>query len=203
MHITNWRQFLKDGLPSDDKPASITIGVFDGVHLGHQALIKRIVSYNADAGYVPVIFTFRQNHKTRNKVQSTENKEPRDIQSFEERLALFEKLGVQITVVIDFSEEFMRLPGSEFLQILSEHCNIGFFAVGSGFRCGCQLDTDAAAIAGYFASQNIPVEIVPLVCDGQLPVSSSRIRAAIAEGDILKAQAMLGKMNTVTGTDFS
>jgi len=186
MRIIKWRQFLKDGLLSDDKPASITIGVFDGVHLGHQALIKRIVSYNADAGYVPVIFTFRQNHKTKKLC---------DIQSFEERLAIFERLGVQITVAIDFSEEFRQMPGLDFLQLLLEHCRIGFFAVGSDFRCGYQLDTNASAIAGYFAAQKIPVEIVPLVCDEQLPVSSSRIRAAIAGGDILKAQTMLGNMS--------
>ena len=197
MRIIKWRQFLKDGLQSGDKPASITIGIFDGVHLGHQALINRVVSYNADTGYVPVIFTFRQNHKTKNKKQRTfgsENKELCDIQSFEERLAVFEKLGVQITVVIDFSEEFRQMPGIDFLQLLSEHCRIGFFAVGSDFRCGYQLDTDAAAIERYFASRNISVEIVPLVCDEQLPVSSSRIRAAMAEGDILKAQTMLGKI---------
>jgi len=187
MRVINWRQFLKDGLPLGEKPASITIGVFDGVHLGHHALINRIVSYNADAGYVPVIFTFRQNHKT-------ENKEQCDIQSFDERLAVFERLRVQITVVIDFTEEFRQMPGREFLQILSEHCNIGFFAVGSDFRCGYRLDTDAVAIVEFFSSQNIPVEIVPLVCEGQFPVSSSRIRAAMADGDIERAQTMLGKM---------
>jgi len=218
MRVIKWRQFLKDGLQSGNKPASITIGIFDGVHLGHQALIKRVVSYNADDGYVPVIFTFRQNHKTKkstfrfgeqrteNKEQRTEDREQRtcpfgsenrelcDIQSFEERLAVFERLGVQITVVIDFTEEFRRMTGREFLLMLSEHCCVGFFAVGSDFRCGYQLDTDAAAIVEFFTSRKIPVEIAPLVYDGQLPVSSSRIRAAMADGDILKAQTMLGNI---------
>jgi len=196
MQLINWRQFLENGLPLGDKLASMTIGIFDGVHRGHQALIKRIVSHNApplnapSAGYVPVVFTFRQNHKTENS--NLRFGEQGDIQSFEERLAMLERLGVQITVVIDFSEEFRRMRGVEFLKILLEHGNAGFFAVGSDFRCGYQLDTNAAAIKKFFLSHNIPVEIVPQVMQGTLPVSSSRIRAAIAAGDHALAQAMLG-----------
>jgi len=205
MQLIKWRQFLENGLPLGDKLASMTIGVFDGVHRGHQALIERIVSRNANtsAGYVPVVFTFRQNHKTENKEQRTENSNLRfgeqgDIQSFEERLAVLERLGVQITVVIDFSEEFRRMRGIEFLKILLEHGNAGFFAVGSDFRCGYQLDTDASAIKKFFSSHNIPVEIVPQVMQGTLPVSSSRIRAAIAAGDHTLAQAMLGGKSSST-----
>ena len=203
MQSIKWRQFLDKGLPLGDKLASITVGVFDGVHRGHQTLIERVVSHNAtslnvqSASYVPVVFTFRQNHKTKDKEQKTENSNLRfggqgDIQSFEERLAILEKLGVQITVVIDFSEEFRRMRGNEFLKILLERGNVGFFAVGSDFRCGYQLDTDAAAIKKFFSSHNIPVEIVPQVMEGTLPVSSSRIRAAIAAGDHTLAQAMMG-----------
>ena len=198
MQIIKWHQFLDDGLPLGDKPASVTIGVFDGVHRGHQALIERVVSHNANpkADYVPVVFTFKRNHKTENIQQRTENSnlrfgEQSDIQSFEERLAMLESFGIQITVVIDFSDKFRRMPGAEFLKILLERGKIGFFAVGGGFRCGYQLDTDAAAIEKFFASHNVPVEIVPQVMEGTLPVSSSRIRAAIAAGDHALAQAML------------
>ena len=183
MHLIKWQQFLETGLPLNDKPASVTIGVFDGVHRGHRALIERVVSHNTE--YVPVVFTFRENHKTGSREQE-------DIQSFKERLTVFERLGIQITVVIDFTEEFRRMPGIEFLRILLEHGKVGFFAVGSGFRCGYQLDTDATAIERFFALRSIPVEIVPQVMEGELPISSSRIRAAIADGDTLKAQAMLG-----------
>ena len=190
MHLIKWHQFLKTGLPLNNKPASVTIGVFDGVHRGHRALIGRVVSHNTE--YTPVVFTFRENHKTGSREQRAENKEQEDIQSFKERLAVFEKLGIEITVTIDFTEEFRRMPGIEFLKILLEHGKVGFFAVGSDFRCGYQLDTDAAAIERFFALRSIPVEIVPQVMEGEFPVSSSRIRAAIAEGDILKAQAMLG-----------
>ena len=202
MKIIEWHQFLNDGLSIGDRPASMTVGIFDGVHRGHQALINRVVSHNAD--YAPVVVTFRQNHKTVNnelstsplgevsRVQLTMNNETRDIQSFEERLIMFESLGVQITIVIDFTDEFMRLPGREFLRLLLKHCNIGFFAVGSDFKCGYRLDTDALAIQSFFDSRNIPVEIMQQVMEGALPISSSRIRAAIADGELELARTMLG-----------
>jgi len=180
MKTVDWSQFLENGLQLHGKQSSMTVGVFDGVHLGHQALIKKIISQNEN--YTPVIFTFRQNHKTDSK----------DILSFKERLAMFGKLGIQITVVIDFTSEFKLMPGIEFLNLLLKHGGIGFFAVGSDFRCGYQLDTDAKAIQNFFASRNIPAEIVSQVIHESLPVSSSRIRAALASGDIAMAEKMLG-----------
>jgi riboflavin kinase/FMN adenylyltransferase len=186
MLVINWQQFIEKGFSLEGKKTSMTVGVFDGVHRGHQVLIERVVSFNAD--YVPVVITF----------QITNNREQRNIQSFQERLSRFESLGIKITIVIDFTEEFRQMPGINFLEILLKYGNIGFFAVGNNFRCGYRLDTDAAAIQNFFASRNISVEIVPEVCHpadglkGSQPVSSSRIRAAIAAGDITLAQAMLG-----------
>jgi riboflavin kinase/FMN adenylyltransferase len=130
-----------------------------------------------------VIFTFRENHKTRDD----------DIQSFQQKLVEFERLGVKITVVIDFTESFRRIPGIEFLETIFKHCSIGFFAAGSSFRCGFQLDTDAEAIQKFFNSHNIPAEIVPEVTEDSLPVSSSRIRKCINRGELQLAESMLGR----------
>ncbi|MCL2175253.1 MAG: FAD synthetase family protein [Treponema sp.] len=193
MQIINWQDFLQNGLPLGEENecfCAMTVGVFDGVHRGHQALIKRVVSHNAE--FVPVVVTFRENHKIVSREQAAESRELCDIQSFQQRLDLFERLGIQIVIVVEFNDEFRKMKGAEFLKILSEHAKVGFFAAGSDFRCGYQLDTDAEAIKNYFASQNIKAEIVPQVMEGTSPVSSSRIRAAIASGDTALAQAMLG-----------
>jgi riboflavin kinase/FMN adenylyltransferase len=181
MKVIEWQQFLEEGLPLSGKLSSMTAGIFDGVHLGHQALLKQIVTH--DVNKVPVVITFRQNHKT----------ECENILTFRQRLEIFESLGVQITVVIDFTEEFKKMPGVEFLKILLKRGNVGFFAVGSDFRCGFQQDTDAVMIQDFFTSRNIPAEVVPKVSEGSLPVSSSRIRGAISAGDIELAQKMLGR----------
>ena len=105
---------------------------------------------------------------------------------------MFEKLGIEIVINIEFTEEFKQMPGAEFLEILIKHGNVGFFACGCDFRCGCRLDTDAAAAKSFFASRGIPVEVVPQVMEGSLPISSSRIRAAIAAGDKTLAETLLG-----------
>jgi len=190
MLTVEWHQFLENGLPLKNKQSSMTVGVFDGVHRGHQALINRVVSHNTDCGgasvgKTSVVVTFRENHKTE---EDTDN-----ILSFGQKAAMLEKLGVEILLVVDFTESFRRMGGIEFLEILLLHGNIGFFAVGSGFRCGYQQDTDAQAIRDFFVSRNIPVEIVPEVMEGSLPVSSSRIRNAIAQGDLQLAKTMLGR----------
>ena len=183
MKIIEWPQFLENGIGPEEKLTSMTIGIFDGVHLGHRALIERIVSHNINL--IPVIITFRQNHKTKNN-------ERRNLLTFQKRLTMFEKLGIQITIVIDFTEEFKRMPGIDFLNILLKHGRIGFFAAGYNFRCGNKLDTDADSIKIFFSSHSIPAEIVPQVTEGGLPISSSRIRSAVAAGDLSLAQTMLG-----------
>jgi len=180
MKIINFADFLENGLALEDKKSAMTVGIFDGVHLGHQKLIKRVVSHNSNL--VPAVITFKDNHKS----------ESADIQSFEKRLAMFKKLGIKIVIVIDFTQEFRRMPGVEFLKILLQRGNIGYFAIGEDFSCGYQLDTNAKEIKIFFESHNIAAGIVPDVMEGSLPVSSSRIREAIAAGDIQLAEKMLG-----------
>jgi riboflavin kinase/FMN adenylyltransferase len=175
----DWSSFLENGLPIERKKSSVTVGVFDGVHRGHQALIANIVSYNND--YIPAVVTFR------------EPKITDSIQSFRQKAEMLGSLGVKILVVIDFTESFRQIPGIEFLKILLKHGNIGFFTVGSNFRCGYQLDTNAKDIDIFFTSHNIPVTILPEVMEGSLPVSSSRIRSAVNSGDFRLAEAMLGR----------
>ena len=84
------------------------------------------------------------------------------------------------------------MSGIDFFNVLLKRGNVGFFTVGNDFRCGYQLDTGADEIKDFFKSHNIPVEIIPQITEGSLPISSSRIRSAIAAGDFSLAQAMLG-----------
>nr|AXS01334.1 riboflavin biosynthesis protein [uncultured bacterium] len=209
MLVIDWAQFLEDGLPIGQNLSSMTVGVFDGVHRGHQALLERIVSHNAN--YVPVVVTFKENHKTgmvKNFSKEVHTAARRhggelgivDILTFERKTEILADMGVKILLVVDFTESFRHMRGIEFLEILLKHANIGFFAVGSNFRCGYQLDTGAVDIRDFFASRNIPVEIVPEVMEGSLPISSSRIRSCIANGDIELAEKMLGAQY---GTEWS
>jgi len=191
MRVIEWPQFLEETSPLGGNPSAVTVGIFDGVHRGHQALISQVVSQKPRAA--PVIITFRQSsHKKKSGYGHTG-----DILTFRQKIALFESLGVSLTIVIDFSESFSRMGGADFLQILYEYGNMSFMAVGSDFRCGYQLDTDALLIRELNARRDIPTCIVQPLTEGGLPISSSNIRAAVTRGKLETAGAMLGRPFTI------
>ena len=196
MQIIEWRQFLAAAVPLEGKPSAITVGIFDGVHRGHRALIERIVSHKecAVSAAVPIVITFIQSH---HKKTRSDRKYPGDIVSFRQKMAVFESLGVSVTIAIEFTESFRRMGGQEFLRILGEHGNMSYMAVGGNFRCGYQLDTDAPAIQAFNARRNIPTCIVQPLTEGGEPISSSQIRTAIVHGNLREAAAMLGRPFTV------
>jgi len=190
MRIIEWPEFLEKSLPLDGKASAVTVGVFDGVHRGHKALIDQVMAQKSQA--LPVVVTFRQSQYKKAQGQEYFG----EILSFRQKMDAFESLGISITVLIEFSESFRRLTGREFLQILQEQGKMRFLAVGSNFRCGYQLDTDAPAMQKFNTEQNIPTVIVPVLAEntlnGTVTISSSRIRAAIARGELKSAALMLG-----------
>jgi riboflavin kinase/FMN adenylyltransferase len=193
MRIIEWPQFLEDPSPFGEKSSAITVGVFDGIHRGHKALIERIVAYNGSA--IPVVVTFRQSDYK--KARSADREYPGEILSYRQKLAAFESLGVSVTVIIEFSESFRHMSGTDFLRILQEHGKMCFLAVGSNFRCGYQLDTDALLMQKINKQMNIPTDIVQVLTEGAVTISSSQIRNAICGGELKTAAAMLGYPFTV------
>jgi riboflavin kinase/FMN adenylyltransferase len=163
----------------------MTVGVFDGVHRGHVELIRKIVS----RGPCPTVVTFRENPK---KFLSPRRYEG-DIFSLEQKLAAFEDLGAVRVILIDFSQEFSKINGWEFIDSLESRGGLVFLAIGANFRCGYRHETGAELIRQKNERKGIPTEIVPPVLWENGPVSSSRIRAAILGGDMEAAGALLGR----------
>jgi riboflavin kinase/FMN adenylyltransferase len=165
----------------------MTIGVFDAVHLGHRELIQRIVR----RGPNPTVITFRENPKKR----VFPNLYDGDLYSFKQKLTVFDSLGVSRVVLIDFSEEFCKLKGTEFLDLLEDRGKMAFLAIGINFRCGYQQDTGADLVKEINEDRGIPTELVaPVVPEGETaPVSSSIVRAAVKAGDIGTAAALMGR----------
>jgi riboflavin kinase/FMN adenylyltransferase len=169
------------------KGASVTIGVFDGLHAGHRALIERCVR-RAGAG-PSVVFTFRNNPKKLLKPDAF----PGDLVSLDRKLELLEAFGVDLVVLIDFSGDFSRMPGRIFLSTLHESVHPDFVAIGSDFHCGKGRDTDAAELRSFFGERGVTVEIfAPVVAGGEV-VSSTRIRLALQSGNIGAASELLGR----------
>ncbi|MDR1374581.1 MAG: riboflavin biosynthesis protein RibF [Treponema sp.] len=183
MQLIDWSRFTAgaENLFSGTGSA-MTIGVFDGVHCGHQALIGRITG----RGLQPVIVTFTGTPKFFRHDWEGE------IYSLDRKLASFDQLGAVLTILIDFSPNFSKLSGRDFIRILRERGRLRFLAVGGNFRCGYRLDTDAVAI-GAMNSEELQTEVLSPVFSGGSPVSSSRIRAALGAGDLAAAAELLGR----------
>ncbi|MDR2096573.1 MAG: FAD synthetase family protein [Treponema sp.] len=185
MLVLDWAEFA--GPPSDrrGKPSAMTIGVFDGVHRGHQALIRKVV----ERGPFPTVITFRQNPKSILNAESYEG----DILSPVQKLECLEALGVERAILIDFSGNFSKLKGREFIDTLKNRGNLVFLAIGRNFRCGYKLDTDAACIQAIGEAGGIAIEVIPPLGEGHGPVSSTRIRSAILKGNMEEASCLLGR----------
>jgi riboflavin kinase / FMN adenylyltransferase len=184
MNVIPWEEF-RAGKPYGE-PLAAAIGVFDGLHLGHRELIGRVLGRR---GLASAVVTFKENPK-RILSPSTFHGE---LSTLDQRLSLIAGTGVDLCVLIDFSGDFSKLPGRQFLSSLSEAGGLRYLAVGSEFRCGHDLDTDAAAIREFCESRSIEIELLKAVGWSGHPVSSSRIRKAVLEGRLDDARAMLGR----------
>ncbi|MFW5683825.1 MAG: hypothetical protein ACOC1I_03150 [Spirochaetota bacterium] len=168
-----------------NEPCAVTIGVFDGLHAGHQELIRRVV----DSPWTPVVVTFER-HPSELLVQG---RVPGFIMSLPQRREVLHALGVRIAVFVDFTSEFRNTPGRRFLRDLGARFDLRRLVVGHDFRCGHRLDTDVAAIKEHFAGSSVEVlEVAPVTLESDT-VSSTRIRNLILRGSIRDAERMLGR----------
>ena len=183
MRILNWEQFIQNG--AEYGPLSLSIGVFDGVHRGHQELIGQVCR----GGSVPSLISFREN-----PLSVLEPKAYRgEIFSLEQKIDTLEALGISLFVLVDFSENFSKLKGEDFFKLLMCKCRMESLILGPDFRCGWRLDTGMAEIKELADRSGVKVLEVPPVMDAGRPISSSRIREAILAGNLAEAQQLLGR----------
>ena len=191
MIVVPWQDFVagKSGIRG---PVNLTVGVFDGVHLGHRRLIRALTEGPARS----LVVTFRQNPE----VVLGGGDAPAPILTLAQKLERLESLGVDWVVAIDFSEQFSRLSGKAFVGLLKENLSIGKIAVGYDSRFGRDRDTDARTLR-TLAGTNTSVEVVEPVYDGEEVISSSRIRTSIRDAGFGDAGRMLGAPHSLDLTD--
>ncbi len=178
-------------------PLCIAIGVFDGVHLGHQALIQRAMDEAAAIGGTPVVLTF---HPHPVKVLRPDAA-PRLLTSTPHKIRLIEQLGCPYLLQANFDAKFAAQPPEVFIEDLVVHAKpLGVICVGHNWAFGkgrsgnVELLTELGQRFGYKT-----VEIEPVTVDDEL-VSSTRIRQAVEEGAFVTAWKLLGRDYTVLGT---
>ena len=172
---------------------SVCIGVFDGLHSGHQAIIKRCVELAKAQDYQSMVITFDKNPKMLMKSQPYHSKLASDAQIEE----LLENIGVDHLVVIDFSADFSKLTAEEFLTLVCAFCQVKVMVVGEDFRCGAPASSAGPVQLQEYLSRLSPgsfVEVPPFVrtSTGEI-TSSTSVRKKLLEGALEEVQSMLGR----------
>ncbi len=176
-------------MPPDFGPSAVAIGNFDGVHLGHRGIMRRLVSEARERGLVSTVLTFDP-HPAR--VLAPE-RAPKLIMTLEQRLRAFESEGIEAVLCLPFSIEFARQTPEEFARtILRDRLRARLVMVGEDFKFGRAQSGDIATMRELGAQLGFDVEPVVLLRDGKDRVSSTAIRAMIARGSVSRACRKLG-----------
>ncbi|MFN4269201.1 MAG: bifunctional riboflavin kinase/FAD synthetase [Thermosynechococcus sp.] len=185
---------FNSGLPLQT-PTAIALGNFDGVHRGHQQVIRTLVAAAPPDCYRSVI-TFSPHP------QAFFTGEARLLLTPEaEKRALLSQYGIEQVIVLPFTHALAQLSPLEFVeQILVQQLQAKVLSVGFNFGFGRGRSGTAEDLRTLCAAFGIPVHIVPPYCRGSDRVSSSAVRAALAEGDVALARELLGRAYSLTGT---
>ncbi len=176
---------------------SVAIGIFDGVHRGHQKIIRQLIVDARRFRALPLVVTFEPHP---NKILKPKNSHP-ILMSLPHRLRLFEKLGVAETVIVRFNKNFARVSREQFLEEgLIKRLGMRSLAVGHDFRFGYQGRGDTDFLRERAGERDFGLRVVPPLKYGRSIISSTRIRRLIERGQLKTAARMLGRPVSVYGT---
>ena len=171
----------------------VALGFFDGVHLGHQALLKECVALAGELNIMPAAITFHRHP------QSLFSKTvPPLINSLEDRCRLLRQYGMEQVITVPVSPVVMTMPWQEFLSALLEEGAAGFVC-GADFRFGHRGEGNANLLQEFCKARNLPCVIVPEQLLEGVRISSTHIRRLVEAGDMEAAVRFLGHPHILSG----
>ncbi len=173
---------FRDLTPSDKKTAA-ALGYFDGIHLGHKAVLNLALEAKS-RGLVPTAFTFSSTPKSKDKNSQ--------LLTYDEKVAMLENLGIEILYILDFEKLKDKSPESFVREIIKKVFNAGEVFCGFNYHFGKLGKGDTDTLKKLCKEENIGVRICNPVKLGDTVVCSTEIRNALKKGDIKKANALLG-----------
>jgi riboflavin kinase/FMN adenylyltransferase len=169
-------------------PCSVTIGNFDGVHIGHRELMRRTVAHARQLGVKPSVITFHPHPATIVHPERT----PRLLTTPDERCLLMAAEGIEQVLILPFTYELSQIePAAFFERILCGSLGARAITVGANFRFGHGQSGEAHQLSELAASSGVVLDVVPLLRCRGVAVSSSEIRRLLAAGDVGRAGRLL------------
>lgn len=193
MHI--YKQI--DDIAPEFKKAIVTIGNFDGIHVGHQYIMKRLVGEAHQRNLKAVVITFDPHPKM---VLHPDIKPFYLITTLEEKMNLLENLGIDAIVLFQFSREFAKITAESFVRdMLWGKLQVHKIFIGHNYTFGNDRKGNDAYLKDFGKKLGFEVEVVSAVMINDLVVSSTCTREAIMEGDVKNAATMLGRPYNLRG----
>jgi riboflavin kinase/FMN adenylyltransferase len=177
-------------------PVALAIGNFDGVHQGHAAIARRLVETARTGGLTASILSFEPHPREFFSPSSA----PARLTTLREKLELLAGLGVEQAMICPFNKAFAALSAEEFIDVVLRHAlQVRHLIVGDDFRFGRGRRGDFALLSAAGAAYGFAVEALPSVTVDGLRASSSAVRQALQEGDMLQAAKLLGRPYMIDG----
>lgn len=177
-------------------PSIVAVGVFDGLHLGHQALIHRLVDEARERSLRPVVITFSSHPGFVLGRRSAEMW----LDEEQERVGLLREMGVEEVVVMDFTPKVSDLSACEFVEkVLVPHYGMQALLLGYDTRFGNRSRDDFDQLPQLAERLGLDLVHDQAILQGLQPISSTRIRAALNEGDMVEAESLFGRPYSLFG----
>lgn len=175
----------------------LTLGTFDGVHIGHQSILKKVIDSTDKNKYESVVLTFFPH--PRMVLEKDHNIKLLD--TITEKAKKLEALGIQHLIIQEFTKEFSNLSAEEFVRdVLVEHLHVKKIIIGYDHRFGKNRSADIHDLINYSNRYKFDVEQITAQEINEVSISSTKIRKALLEGDILTANKYLDSAFCLTGT---
>lgn len=179
------------------EPTVVTIGTFDGVHVGHKKIIKRLVNAGINSHLKSVVLTFFPHPR----MVLQKDTGIKLINTIDERSEILNSLGLDFLLIKEFTQEFSRLSAEDFVKdILVNKLNAKKVIIGYDHRFGRNRNADFEDLKRFGETYGFEVEEISAKDIDDVSVSSTKIRTALGEGDIIKANTFLGYNFMLTGT---
>jgi riboflavin kinase / FMN adenylyltransferase len=192
MLMHTWRRSLISG----KTPVALTIGNFDGVHLGHQAMLIRLKDAAKRLGLPACVMTFEPHPRE----FFAPDQAPTRLTSLREKLKYLIQAEVDCIHVCHFNYDFARISPEQFImRILNRELSVRWLLVGDDFRFGARRAGDFAMLQAYSAANGFTVEVMLSVTIDNQRISSTATRQALAAGNLYQARKLLGRPYSISG----